>query len=157
MRLLEEAKNLCTLRPAIILTLIFAGCNDDGVNGPDLNNILDGRWRYSISSYQLLDGRSCSSSNVILDLEQDGAFFSGSATLGTTTCMGPGGVETFPALFDEVVRNGRFEGDSVFFELSGDDLINRGVLDEDRIEGAVQIGVDPEVVTSSFQAVRVDS
>ncbi|MGH7571118.1 MAG: hypothetical protein ACREMK_04650 [Gemmatimonadota bacterium] len=157
MHLLEGAKDLCLLRAGVLVTLIFAGCNDDGPAGPDLNNILDGRWDYSIASHERPDGRSCSTSGAVLDLEQDGAFFSGTITVGTTTCVGPEGDEMFPEdFFDGVVNNGRFDGDSVFFELIGDDWIHRGMLDGDRIEGSVRIGLDPEIVTSTFEAVRID-
>ncbi|MGH7556863.1 MAG: hypothetical protein ACREMD_03635 [Gemmatimonadota bacterium] len=138
----------------MLSALLLIGCSEEDPAGIDFNNVLDGRWTYSVTGLELPDGRVCGLSSAVLDLEQDGMHFDGSATGGTTTCIGADGEELPPEdLSGDMVRNGFFDGDSVSYEVY--DIFNHGEFRDDRMEGVVGLESDSQQATSTFEAVRV--
>ncbi|MGH7556283.1 MAG: hypothetical protein ACREMD_00595, partial [Gemmatimonadota bacterium] len=53
----------------MLSALLLIGCSEEDPAGIDFNNVLDGRWTYSVTGLELPDGRVCGISSAVLDLE----------------------------------------------------------------------------------------
>lgn len=145
----------CTIAKVLGAALVL-GCSDGGPASNDTNNQLDGEWRYSIAPVERPSGDVCRYSDVILELQQDGAFFSGIARGGFLICQRESGVDSVPAEL-QTVSDGRFDGDSIHFDILGDDFMNAGIVAGEEMEGEVRIlQDDPQPLISSFEAFKLD-